>query len=130
MQDFFANYWQIIFTPLSIVIAYIFGGKQKQLTELKKSDAEAQQEETKAKKDLADLERDIYTRLIETVNNELGERDTKIKNLEDTQKDLLKTIEIQSGNIQHLQKTVDDYKQTCDDCQFRITKKIGKVVGK
>jgi predicted nucleic acid-binding Zn-ribbon protein len=130
MQDFFANYWQIIFTPLSIVIAYFFGGKQKQKTELKKSDAEAQQEETKAKKDLADLERDIYTRLIETVNNELGQRDTKIKHLEDTQKDLLKTIEIQTGNIEHLQKTVDDYKQTCDDCQFRITKKVGKAVGK
>lgn len=123
MIDFLMNYWQIIFTPLSIVVAYIFGGKQKQRTELKKSDAEAQQEEIKVKKDLADLERDIYTRLTETITIELQSRDKQIVLLQDKQNDLLKTIEIQNGNIKHLQKTVDDYKKKCDNCQFKLVSK-------
>jgi chromosome segregation ATPase len=123
IQDFFTNYWQIIFTPLSIVIAYIFGGKQKQLTELKKSDAEAQQEETKAKRDLAGLEREIYERIVSTMQSQFDNQNKEINELK-------ATIQLYVGNIKHLQKTVDDYKQTCDDCQFRINKKVGKAVGK
>lgn len=97
--------------------------RRKGKAEAGQEEAKAHQEDVKAKKDLADLERDIYTRLIETVNTELGQRDSKIKDLEDTQKDLLKTIEIQDGNIKHLQQTVNDYKETCDNCQVRIEKK-------
>jgi predicted nucleic acid-binding Zn-ribbon protein len=107
---------------LSAPLAYFFGGKQKQKSELKKTDAEALQQDIKAKKDLADLERDIYTRLIGTINQELMTRDEKINQLQETQKNLLKTIELQNGNIKHLQKMVDDYKATCDNCQVRIDK--------
>jgi chromosome segregation ATPase len=123
-MDFFYNNWLAILGLLSAPIAYIFGGKQKQKADLKKTYAEALQEDIKAKKDLADMERDIYTRLIETVESELKHRDEKINVLEETQKNLLKTIEIQEGNIKHLQETVNEYKQTCDDCQYRIAKKI------
>lgn len=123
-MEFFYNNWLAILGLLSAPIAYIFGGKQKQKADLKKTYAEALQEDIKAKKDLADMERDIYTRLIETVESELKHRDEKINVLEETQKNLLKTIEIQEGNIKHLQETVNEYKQTCDDCQYRISKKI------
>lgn len=126
-MDFFYNNWLAILGLLSAPIAYIFGGKQKQKADLKKTYAEALQEDIKAKKDLADMERDIYTRLIETVESELKHRDEKINVLEETQKNLLKTIEIQEGNIKHLQETVNEYKQTCDDCQYRISKKAVKT---
>ena len=97
--------------------------RRKGKAEAGQEEAKAHQEDVKAKKDLADLERDIYTRLIETVNLELKSRDTKIKDLEDTQKDLLVTIKLQSENIGHLQSVVTDYKETCDNCQIRIEKK-------
>ena len=127
-MEFFYNNWMAILGLLSAPLAYFFGGKQKQKSELKKTDAEALQQDVKAKKDLADLERDIYTRLIETINQELETRDEKINQLQETQKNLLKTIELQNGNIKHLQKMVDDYKATCDNCQVRIdkTKKVTK----
>lgn len=121
-MDFFYNNWMAILGLLSAPLAYFFGGKQKQKSELKKTDAEALQQDIKAKKDLADLERDIYTRLIGTINQELMTRDEKINQLQETQKNLLKTIELQNGNIKHLQKMVDDYKATCDNCQVRIDK--------
>jgi len=121
-MEFFYNNWMAILGLLSAPLAYFFGGKQKQKSELKKTDAEALQQDIKAKKDLADLERDIYTRLIGTINQELMTRDEKINQLQETQKNLLKTIELQNGNIKHLQKMVDDYKATCDNCQVRIDK--------
>lgn len=121
-MEFFYNNWMAILGLLSAPLAYFFGGKQKQKAELKKTDAEALQQDIKAKKDLADLERDIYTRLIGTINQELMTRDEKINQLQETQKNLLKTIELQNGNIKHLQKMVDDYKATCDNCQVRIDK--------
>lgn len=133
MVDFLVNYWQLIFTPISIVIAYIFGGKQQQKVDLKKGVAQAQQEDTRAKKDLADLERDIYTRIVETMKGELESRDEVIEKMQKEQKafkdeqksfttiqkGLIKTIEIQKGNIKHLQEIVADYKAICDTCQFR-----------
>jgi hypothetical protein len=97
--------------------------RRKGKAEAGQEEAKAHQEGVKAKKDLADLERDIYTRLIETVNVELKSRDGKIKDLEDTQRDLYTTIKIQDDNIKHLQSVVKDYKDTCDNCQIRIEKK-------
>jgi len=94
--------------------------RRKGKAEAGQEEAKAHQEDVKAKKDLADLERDIYTRLTETISIELQSRDKKIVELQNTQNDLLKTIDIQSGNIKHLQKTVDDYKKKCDNCQFKL----------
>ena len=101
--------------------------RRKGKAEAGQEEAKAHQEDVKAKKDLADLERDIYTRLIETVNEELKSRDAKIENLEDTQKELLSTIKIQDGNIYRLNSIVNDYKETCDNCQIRIEKKKTKA---
>jgi len=94
--------------------------RRKGKAEAGQEEAKAFQEDVKAKKDLADLERDIYTRLTETISIELQSRDKKIVELQNTQNDLLKTIDIQNGNIKHLQKTVDDYKKKCDNCQFKL----------
>jgi len=70
------------------------------------------------------LEHDIYTRLTETISIELQSRDKKIVELQTTQNELLKTIDIQNDNIKHLQSVVTDYKETCDNCQIRIDKKM------
>jgi len=94
--------------------------RRKGKAEAGQEEAKAFQEDVKAKKDLADLERDIYTRLTETISIELQSRDKKIVELQNTQNDLLRTIDIQNGNIKHLQKTVDDYKKKCDNCQFKL----------
>ena len=94
--------------------------RRKGKAEAGQEEAKAHQEDVKAKKDLADLEHDIYTRLTETIFIELQSRDKKIVELQNTQNDLLKTIDIQNDNIKHLQKTVDAYKKKCDTCQFKL----------
>jgi hypothetical protein len=43
MFDFFYNHWTTLIATLSIPIAYIFGGKQKQRIEIKKSNTDAVQ---------------------------------------------------------------------------------------
>ena len=98
--------------------------RRKGKAEAGQEEAKAHQEDVKAKKDLADLERDIYTRLTETISIELQSRDKKIVELQNTQNELLKTIDIQNDNIKHLQSVVTDYKETCDNCQIRIDKKM------
>ena len=75
--------------------------RRKGKAEAGQEEAKAHQEDVKAKKDLADLERDIYTRLTETITTELQSRDKQIVSLQNKQNDLLKTIEIQNGNIKH-----------------------------
>jgi hypothetical protein len=96
----------------------------------KKENAIADQENVTAKKNMADLESEIYARLTQRLTNELDTRDAKIKDLEETQrlteqtqKGLIDTIRVQDGNIKHLQTIVNEYKQTCDECQFRLSKK-------
>jgi predicted nucleic acid-binding Zn-ribbon protein len=89
----------------------------------KKENAVADQETVTAKKNMADLESEIYARLTQRLTNELDTRDAKIKDLEETQKGLIDTIRVQDGNIKHLQTIVNEYKQTCDECQFRLSKK-------
>ena len=89
----------------------------------KKENAVADQETVTAKKNMADLESEIYARLTQRLTNELDTRDAKIKDLEQTQKGLIDTIRVQDGNIKHLQTIVNEYKQTCDECQFRLSKK-------
>jgi len=98
--------------------------RRKGKAEAGQEEAKAHQEDVKAKKDLADLEHDIYTRLTETISIELQSRDKKIVELQTTQNELLKTIDIQNDNIKHLQSVVTDYKETCDNCQIRIDKKM------
>jgi len=112
--------------------------RRKGKAEAGQEEAKAHQEDVKAKKDLADLERDIYTRIVQTMNTEFDSQNQKIKSqneeitaqkkaitsLEDTQKDLLVTIKLQDDNIKQLQSVVTDYKETCDNCQIRIDKKM------
>ena len=43
MIDFFINHWTTLIATLSIPIAYVFGGKQKQKIEIKKSNTDAVQ---------------------------------------------------------------------------------------
>ena len=130
MIAFLVENWHILIglisAPISIIIGYIFGGKQKQKVDLKKDEALLKQEDVKAKRDMADLESEIYTRLTERLDNELVLRDKEVEELKFIQKDLITTIKIQEGNIKSLQKTVDDYKRICGNCQVRIEKEKTK----
>jgi uncharacterized membrane protein YhiD involved in acid resistance len=91
-------------------------------------EAKGKQEDVKSKKDLADLEREIYERIVNTMQTQFDAQSKEINDLKDIQKDLLITIKIQEGNIESLQQTVNEYKKTCDDCQFRIEKKKTRSV--
>ena len=122
------NWWEILLaiggTSGITTILTLQIQRRKGKAEAGQEEAKAHQEDVKAKKDLADLEHDIYTRLTETISIELQSRDKKIVELQNTQNDLLKTIDIQNDNIKHLQSVVTDYKETCDNCQIRIDKKM------
>jgi hypothetical protein len=103
--------------------------RRKEKASAGQEEAKEKQEIVKSKKDLADLERDIYERIVATMQEQFNKQDIviekqskEIKTLTETQKDLITTIDIQKGNIEHLQKTVNEYKETCDTCQFRQEK--------
>jgi FixJ family two-component response regulator len=103
--------------------------RRKEKASAGQEEAKEKQEIVKSKKDLADLERDIYERIVATMQEQFNKQDLviekqskEIKTLTETQKDLITTIEIQKGNIEHLQKTVNEYKETCDNCKFREEK--------
>jgi FixJ family two-component response regulator len=91
--------------------------RRKEKASAGQEEAKEKQEIVKSKKDLADLERDIYERIVATMQEQFNKQDLviekqskEIKTLTETQKDLITTIEIQKGNIEHLQKTVKKIK--------------------
>jgi chromosome segregation ATPase len=92
-----------------------------------KEQALADQEGVKAKADLSTLERDIYLRLSTELDERLQRSSGRIGELEDTVKDMEVTIKLQTDNIKHLERVVNDYKQTCDNCKFRIEKKSNEI---
>jgi response regulator RpfG family c-di-GMP phosphodiesterase len=96
--------------------------RRKEKASAGQEEAKEKQEIVKSKKDLADLEREIYERIVATMQQQFDTQSKEIETLKWTQKDLIATIEIQKGNIEHLQKTVNEYKETCDTCQFRQEK--------
>lgn len=104
-----------------IIFWKIYRSKEQGLAQ--QETGRGEQESVKAKKDLADLERDIYTRIVNTMQSQFDVQSLEIKELKSTQNELLITNQLQGETIKHLQKTVDDYKLTCDTCQIRIEKK-------
>lgn len=107
--------------PLEIILNYIFGSTtlvsiyiawKSRNADVKKSEAQATQEEIKGKKDLADLEREIYERVLNELNNHLLTRDKEINTLQEI--------------VNDLKKQVEDYKTICDKCQFRNEQKTKK----
>lgn len=107
--------------PIEIILNYIFGSTtlvsiyiawKSRNSELKKSEAQATQEEVKAKKDLADLEHEIYERVLNELNKHLITRDEEITSLK--------------NQVENLKSQVEDYKTICDKCQFRHEQKTKK----
>lgn len=93
----------------------------------RKERAIAGQEEGKEKQEHLNAQKitdEVYTLMSQRLKTQFDEMNGEIKTLKETQKGLLKTIEIQDGNIKHLQQQVTDYKETCDSCQFRMEKKL------
>ena len=105
--------------------------RRKERASAGQEEAREKQEITKSKKDLADLERDIYERIVSTLqeqfdsqNKIIDKQSKEIKTLKDTQNELLFTVKLQNEQIEILQGTVDEYKTTCDNCQFRMEKTV------
>ena len=120
------------FGTITTVLTFMFTVryvKRKERATAGQEEAREKQEDTKAKKDLADLERDIYERIVSTLQeqfdsqNKIIEKQSKeIKTLKETQDQLQFTVKLQNEQIEILQGTVDEYKATCDNCQFRMEK--------
>lgn len=102
-----------------VTVRYI---KRKESATAGQEEAKEKQEVIKSKKDLADLERDIYERIVATLQEQFDKQNMKINDQDIEIKDLKFANEIQKGNIAALEKTVSDYKATCDNCQIRIEK--------
>ena len=105
--------------------------RRKERASAGQEEAREKQEKVKSKKDLADLERDIYERIVATLqeqfdlqNKQIHDQDVKIVKQNDEIKQLKYANELQKGNIIALEKIVKDYKETCDNCQIRIDKKM------
>lgn len=91
----------------------------------RKERATAGQEEAKEKQEHLNAQKitdEVYTLMSSRLKEQFDGMNKEIKILKETQAGLLKTIEIQKGNIEHLQKQVTDYKETCDTCQVRQEK--------
>ena len=91
----------------------------------RKERATAGQEEAKEKQEHLNAQKitdEVYTLMSSRLKEQFDGMNKEIKILKETQAGLLKTIEIQKGNIEHLQQQVTDYKETCDTCQVRQEK--------
>jgi hypothetical protein len=98
-----------------ITIRYI---KRKERAIAGQEEGKERQENLTAQK----MTDEVYALMSLRLKEQFDGMNAEIKTLKDTQRGLLKTIEIQDGNIKHLQKTVNEYKETCDNCKFREEK--------
>jgi hypothetical protein len=98
-----------------ITIRYI---KRKERAIAGQEEGKERQENLTAQK----MTDEVYALMSLRLKEQFDGMNAEIKTLKETQKDLITTIEIQKGNIEHLQKTVNEYKETCDTCQFRQEK--------
>jgi predicted RNase H-like nuclease (RuvC/YqgF family) len=103
----------------------------------KKENAIADQETVKARLDLHVLENQVFDNVVKRMQgliddlesenkrkDEINEKHQKtLKTVEENQKQLLHANEMLTGKVEHLEKIVQDYKETCDNCQFRLEKK-------
>jgi FixJ family two-component response regulator len=96
--------------------------RRKERASAGQEEAKEKQELVKSKKDLADLERDIYERIVDTMQKQFDAQNLKISEQNIIIEQLKFANQIQIGNIEALQKIVNDYKETCDNCQIRIDK--------
>jgi len=108
--------------------------RRKESASAGQEEAKEKQEVVKSKKDLADLERGIYERIVGTLqeqfdlqNKQINDQNIKISEQNIMIAQLTHANQIQIGNIETLQKIVNNYKDTCDNCQIRIDKNKNKI---
>jgi vacuolar-type H+-ATPase subunit I/STV1 len=75
MFDFFINHWTTLIATLSIPIAYVFGGKQKQKIDLKRSNTDAVQAMS-----------DLYGNFLEDYKERTKDLYTEIQQLKESNK--------------------------------------------
>jgi hypothetical protein len=89
----------------------------------KKENAIADQEVIRAKFDLNAFENQIFERVTNRMQLIIDEQEKHIGELKENQSQLLIANNLMQGKIDVLEKMVQDYKETCDNCQFRLEKK-------
>ena len=93
----------------------------------RKEKALAGQEEGKEKAEHANAQKitdEVYALMSSRLREQFQEMTKEIERLEETQKQLQFTVRFQAEQIQSLEKIVDEYKATCDNCQFRMEKTV------
>lgn len=73
MLEFFNNYWQTLLTTIAIPVSYVFGGKQKQKIEIKKSNTDAVQAMS-----------DLYGNFLEDYKERANDLKSEIQQLKDS----------------------------------------------
>lgn len=113
------------FGAITAILTFIFTVRyvrRKESASAGQEEAKEKQEVVKSKKDLADLERDIYERIVDTMQKQFDAQNKKISEQNKIIDELKFANQIQIGNIEDLQKIVNDYRETCDNCQVRQEK--------
>jgi hypothetical protein len=109
------------------IVLFVMGGGLFTLITLraskKKVNAEADSAVLRNRFDVVDFENKITERVVLRLEGDNLKKENKINELSETVEQMGVTIKIQAKNIEALHKEVNDYKETCDNCQFRLEKK-------
>lgn len=89
----------------------------------KKENAIADQEVIRAKFDLNAFENQIFERVTNRMQLIIDDQEKQIVELKENQSQLLVANKLMQGKVEDLEKMVQDYKEICDTCQFRMEKK-------
>jgi hypothetical protein len=86
--------------------------------------ARGKQETVKADFDLREFERSIFQEvslMLKEQTETLKEENTQLR---EEVGQLRTANQLNTGKIEELEKTVEEYKKTCDHCQFRLDQKV------
>jgi tRNA(Ser,Leu) C12 N-acetylase TAN1 len=92
----------------------------------RKAKAEAGQEEGKEKAEHANAQKitdEVYALMSVRLKEQFEEMTKEIEQLQETQTQLKFTVKLQTDQITYLEMVVKEYKETCDNCKFRIETK-------
>jgi predicted RNase H-like nuclease (RuvC/YqgF family) len=126
---------------ISTILAFLTGGglvailtvrQQKKMKEgeAKQSLARGEQEDVKAKIDLREFEKSIFSEVSQMLKNqaddlkkENGELRKEVGKLREEVQQFKTADKLNTGKIKELELMVLEYKETCDTCQFRLEQK-------
>ena len=126
---------------ISTILAFLTGGglvailtvrQQKKMKEgeARQSLARGEQEDVKAKIDLREFEKSIFSEVSQMLKNqaddlkkENGELRKEVGKLREEVEQFKTADKLNTGKIKELELMGKEYKETCDTCQFRLEQK-------